>query len=747
MHRYTLKWRSVHPFIRGGLNSLILFLSQSQLLMAAGFPVPPAEKLMLQEYLDQYGHVILEPLGDYRNGGEQKLMLSSDQRIEGGFGTVVPTIEIPAGVSNVTVEGVVGADGSAATVVFTGEGATNTDSTNYDVTILGGSNGTTLNKTLRIQVNPGAQVERLRATYIGGVSADLTVSGYIRNSVFQAIAGRGNYVHVALAGNTVTPSYGNAILGFASTGPVSAANVSRFGDLFLIGADVESWSCARNGPYQKRAFVFDNMDAVRMVGPSGSANMSCANSGAMTGISNTSKVVTWFDRSLGGPMDADDAYYDNVAIHAETHKPNVVTQSFTNDPSDAVRVKILPAFEPQQPIGIPANTVGKKALIGAYLGAVKQSHPILPQFVTDDPLGDSWDADLANQPDSWNLIQDQLNTSHIVKLAPGKYYLSQPLQIGAANVTEGIIGTGKDEVFLISMGDHPVIQGRGNFSSGTGVRIVLEGLSVYGGTYGLDFSETTFGKGGQMSWSSFRKVIFSRQSVAGVNFHNVYGMDNNIWYDVSFVSMPIAYKGFGDTLGVGGVGSTYADKQYFIGNRYTNISDTVWNWDSRRGSGHNIWINAYYHTVGKVSRTRNAYNLLWINSVFHDVTGLAGAAIDVEDTGGTSNSNFFTQVGCVWEGTGPDVVTDTQAGLVGTLFIDTKFAQLNGSIVANTGNQTLFAWNSEIAGGASVGSVRYGAFINSKMGSFNRRLTYVYDWSSTHIANNAAQPYHQVLAR
>jgi hypothetical protein len=130
--------------------------------------------------------------------------------------------------------------------------------------------------------------------------------------------------------------------------------------------------------------------------------------------------------------------------------------------------------------------------------------------------------------------------------------------------------------------------------------------------------------------------------------------------------------------------------------------------------------------------------------VFKDVRG--SVAIDSLDAGGTTMSRDFTQVDCLWTGVGPAVVTDTKAGYNGTLFIDTEFNQSGGSIVADFGIQTLHAWNSEITGTASVGNVFYGSFVNSIMGQFDKRLTYVFDVPQ-HLIDEPAMPHQQVLSR
>ena len=167
---------------------------------------------------------------------------------------------------------------------------------------------------------------------------------------------------------------------------------------------------------------------------------------------------------------------------------------------------------------------------------------------------------------------------------------------------------------------------------------------------------------------------------------------------------------------------TYADKQHFLNCQYQRIADTVWYWTSDRPSGGAVFADNVYLAVGRVPKTRAANHLLWRNSVFENVTG--DVALDVTDSGATA-TYYFTMVGSVWRGHGPRVVTDTQSWQVGTLFVDTEFAQAGGSLVAPDGEQTLFGWRSRITGNARVGNVYNGVFIDSALGTFDKPLQLV----------------------
>lgn len=750
---------------RGSSWLLALLFSAATLaipsVVLAAFNVPPSEKLNLQTLLDQHGHLILEPNGNYQSSALPTLTMSSGQKIEGGYGTFVPKIIIPGGVSDVTIDSVLSGVWPDNRIEFTGvlpPGSPTSDPTNYNVTIVGGTQAP--GQTPYLKVLSGGQIEGLQATFIGGIDA-LLDEGYIRNSILRGVVSRSRLdINIKLRGNSQTPSYGNSIVRFMSITSPGAATISKFGDLHLIGANAENWYCntPTYRPRQSRAFIFSDMDALRMVGLSGGTpSTGCIDiPGAELEVSNIPNVVTWFDRPNGGDADAYDEYFDNVSTYIATQPvvPSWVDRLFTNSPENFLELESLAFHVRPYPSGTFLNGTDvalgvtqdqADRLLNAYLGTPRATQPRKPEKRSVDPLGCEWNRGLSSKPDSSASLQARIDQEHIVVLEPGTYYLDAPLKIGDRNNVEGIIGYNKDSVFLISKGNFPVIQGRGDISvfPAVGVSIVLEDLSIYGGTYGLDMSAEpgNLGPSGQIRWSSFKDMRFARQSIAGVRFDHVYGADTNRWYRVDFSTMPIAVKGVGEGVGPG---QGYADKQYFIDNQYHNISEVVWNWQSNRPSGGETWIDSYFYNVGALSKTVSGTELMWVNNVFDNVTG--PVAIDILDSGSTS-TNYFTQVDCLWKGTGPTVVTDTFSAYIGALFIDTEFAQNGGSLVATTGAQSLLTWNSKITGSATVGNVTYGAFVNSDLGTFNKKLTYIHNGVATDVVNTPAEPYRQVMPR
>jgi hypothetical protein len=329
----------------------------------------------------------------------------------------------------------------------------------------------------------------------------------------------------------------------------------------------------------------------------------------------------------------------------------------------------------------------------------------------------------AVQPDSASSIQAEIDRVGVARLQSGIYFLDRSLRIGNPRRFEGIIGTGEARVYLVPKGDFPAVAGRGDIDSARAAgldveHLVLEGFTVFGGTHGLLLSKDpgNVGAFGTVAFSTFAHLRFVRQSIAAVECRNINGFDSNFWFQVSFEGVPAALLGSGQGTGAG---MGYADKQHFLECQFSDISGTAWDWSTDRASGGEIWTDCYFTRVGSLTRTRAANNLFWLNCVMEDVDGPVG--IHVTDHG-TTATYYFVQVGCLWKGRGPKVVTDTQSGEVGTLFINTEFAQSSGSLVSNASHQVINSWNSIISGSVQLGNIWQGIFIASHLGRIDRPI-------------------------
>jgi hypothetical protein len=268
------------------------------------------------------------------------------------------------------------------------------------------------------------------------------------------------------------------------------------------------------------------------------------------------------------------------------------------------------------------------------------------------------------------------------------------------------------------------------------VRLLLAGFTLSGGSHGLLVSGApgNLGPAGLLAWSSFRDLRFVEQQVAGVQAEGIFGIDANFWYRVDFIRAPVAIRGFGTGSAAG---MTYADKQHFLDCQFSHLDDAAWFWTADRPCGGHVWTDCLFRSIDTVSKTRSANNLLWSNCLFEDVTG--GTAIQTLDDQRTS-TYYFYQFGCVWRGRGPQAVTSSLAGDMGTLFVDTEFAQIAGSIVPTSGRQAFSAWGSRITGRAVEGAVQNGVFVNASLVR-DGRLLETLETSGRHVwLNEPATP-------
>ncbi len=676
--------------------------------------VPVEQKDHLQALLDEHRSIRLDAAADYRRGPRDVLVVASGQTIVGGWNTRVPRIVIPGGVWGVRIASVRSDGWIAPDVEFTG------GAENHDVEIVGGTGGP--GTQIRVRIRDGARIERLSLAEYGGLNVEQATSGYVRDSTFTRLLGYWPGPHVAWRGNTREPSGGNGFLGIASVTPGAPSVWRDAGDLWLVNWDCESWGGNAN-PIPP-CFSIEGATRAVSVGLSG-GTAEPRRTGALASFRNVPLLVSWFDAARGGALDGADVLLDGVTTLLRVQPEDYVRIRDRRAPASAVRWQLFGAAPARggarsAESGLAAASAEQRT---AFTAALRSAPTLRAQHKpaarnTTDPLGPDWRTDLGKRPDAAAGIQHAIDSDGIARLTPGTYYLDRPLRLGSHRRVEGLVGTGRDQVILVSKGEFPVITGRGDFGrdprapADALVTLALDGITLYGGTYGIDWSGEpgNLGPAGVIAWSGFNDVVLRRQSVAAVHAAGIGGLDSNLWQHVDILDTPIAFRGDGHGVGAG---MTYADKQHFLDCQYQRITDTVWYWTSDRPSGGEVFTDNVYTDVGRVLRTRAANHLLWTNSVFENVTG--DVALDTLDSGSTA-TYYFTMVDSEWRGRGPRVVTDTQSFEVGTLFVGTTFAQSGGSLVALAGDQSLFAWRSRSNGGAMAGAVRSGLFIDSSLG-------------------------------
>ncbi len=729
MRRRTDAWRLLHAFACVALGACLL--AGRTFAQTADVPlvhVPVASKASLQSLLDRHRAIRLDAAADYRNGPRDVLTVASGQTIVGGWNTRVPRIVIPGGVSHVRIVSVRSDGWAAPDIELTG------GEENDDIEIVGGTGGP--GTQIRVAVRGGARVNRLSLSEYGGLSVEQASSGYVRDSTFTRLLGYWPGPHVAWRGNTREPSRGNAFLGIASITPGAPSVWRDAGDLWFVNWDCESWST--RGKEIPRCFSIEGATRVVSVGLAG-GTATPQRSGALASFRDVPLLVNWFPSARGGELDGADLLLDHVGTLVTVQPEDALR---VRDTAGNARWRVLDAEPGHGGARVAASSAARaspaqRTALAATFAAITTplARPKPRARVIADPLGADWTAGIEAQPDAAALIQAQIEAAGVAHLAPGVYYLDRPLRLGSPRRVEGLIGEDRDRVILVAKGAFPVIAGRGDFGRDDStpknalVTLALDGLTLYGGTYALDWTgdRGNLGPGGVIAWSAFQDLALLKQSVAAVHASGIGGLDSNLWRRVDVADTPIAFRGDGEGAGAG---MTYADKQHFLDCQYQRIADTVWYWTSDRPSGGAVFADNVYLDVGRVTRTRAANHLLWSNSVFENVSG--DVAIDVTDRGFTA-TYYFTMIDSVWRGSGPRVVTATQSWQVGTLFVDTEFAQAGGSLVASDGEQTLFGWRSRITGSARVGAVHSGVFVDSTLGGFDKPLQLVERGATTTV--------------
>jgi hypothetical protein len=701
------------------------------------YRVAVAEKLKLQDLLDEHRSLKLDSNSDYRTGGIAKLKMSSGQRIEGGWNTRVPQIEIPGGASNVFLSGIRGDAPAHVDVVFSG------GAENNDVQIIGGSGGSTTN--IRVLISAGARVNRLRLSEFGGLEVQQAESGYVRDSNFTRLLGYWEGPHVLWHGNLSEPSHGNVFLGLSSITPQRGSLWSKTGDLQLVGWDCESWNSNGRGPLE--CFVIDEVPRVVSIGLSGGTAYP-AQGGALAKFHDVQEFIGWFSHGHGGERATGDILFDAVGTAVLTQSARETREVFQHDPQDAQRVRILHPMQTPDVDSVNGTPLDQRVaeandswLPATYGGAtVRAALPKPTRRSIEDGLGASWRNRLAERPDSASMLQARIDREGIVRVDAGVYYLERPLRIGSHKRVEGLIGSHRDAVYLVAKGNFPVIEGRGGrryaVDGESPLTIVLSDMTLYGGSYGASFTGGAegAGDGAQIAWSTFSNLKFMKQTRAGVLASGILGFDSNFWYRVDFYDMPVAIRGEGNGIAAG---MNYADKQYFLDCQFQQIRDAVWYWTADRQSGGQIWQDDYFHDVGGISRTRAAANMLWANTVMEDITGPVG--IDVVDAGKTATYYFYL-FDCLVMGMGPHTFADTLSYGNAVLYIDSEFRQRGGQMVGSQIPQSFFAVNSRLSGSAKLGPVTEGVMVDSSFGDRDRKLQVVRSGKVKIIDNSPVNP-------
>ncbi len=493
-----------------------------QAIPADAFLVPLAERANLQALLDAHANVRLDG-GNYSKGGPAQLTIASDHGIYGNGQSGLPLVVVPAGTTGAVLSGTNGP------VRFDAGG----DQVTHDNCFQHLSSSVT---------GEGVSLERNEFLdfHESSLSFDTQAAGFVRNNRFVRLMlhGGGDAV-IRLVGDAGHKSYGNVVFWLNALGaPLDTIVGEHQRDFTVVGADGESYGTA--APGAKAMFYTRDVDSLRIHTASGRVITPAFDLGATD--------ISLFNAYTGttGP-DSNFVLQPGVARAGLFASPQV---QGANPPT--LRVEGPGNLQPFSLTldGSPwtaAPTGEKAALLRGLLAPARAgrpwARPTLPPIA--DPAGSSWSEGLADKPDDAPLLQQLLDTQHVVELEARAYYLGSALALGTR---DGLIGKGAERTVLIAKTPTidllttklPPLMAGANAQS---FMPTLVDLTLQGGQNGLHMNQP----GTQMTIAYIDHVTFRNMSNAGIFADHVYGVDNDMFAYAQFYQCGAGYKARTDT--------------------------------------------------------------------------------------------------------------------------------------------------------------------------------------------------------
>ncbi|TDD93612.1 fibronectin type III domain-containing protein [Flavobacterium cellulosilyticum] len=561
--------------------------------------LPIAQKANLQKALDTYGSVRLEK-GDYSG---VKVVMHSNQSLYGHASTSgIAGITIAAGSNNVHIESIRPLGGIGLNLYFE-QGLPITNC---------------MLKTLRYTtlITVGAKLENTTIIDLQGqIQFDCSSSGYIRNTkVIKQTFGSSDIL--VMKGNRTTPSYGNVLIHSNYLGSVrQTTDIDNLESITMVGTDAETY-----GGLTRELIHINNVDKVKLFILNG--GISDANSSDPYYTIDANEVYgvsangTSFDNALYPSTIALRTNLLNfVSSNNPTRLTGIATGFYNKSYLQQINRDYLPHFNydgTEQTATItnsPTITKLTNGILGTqYTPWVRPAYNSIP-----DPLGANWKTERVGKIDSTSYIQNLINTGDIAELPEGVFYISSTLNI-PIGVGKGIIGSGTGKTVICGLtDDFPLI----SVTSGSFGSIDLSYLTLQGGSVGLYVSNHTM----MMSFQSLKFVSFREQALAGVEYYNIVGLDNNFFDNIAFTNCangiyahPFAIPATNQIDG-----STYMDKNVFYKCQFNNCS-TGLNLSSSRGSNLNAWVDCKFN--GGLQATNMGGELtIFANCDFTNFTG------------------------------------------------------------------------------------------------------------------------------
>lgn len=662
--------------------------------------LPYAQRAQLQTALNIYKSVRLEA-GNYREGGVANVTLTTDMKLYGHQSyNEMPAINIAAGSNNVLV--------TSVKVWYGLNFLSGAAITNCTVSHVSGGYISATN----------ALVENCNFIDIIGskLSINNSSSGYFRNNKFIKHWITSDYPQLSLKGNSTTPSSGNtwAWLNLL-TSHGDATDINNFGNLNIVGLDAEAWNYKNLGS-GKALLYMRNMGDVKLA--------------SMAGLGYAATPTPIFDIQANNLMLLNKEISTNGGASTTTAKTLTIDSNSSPYAVTGGNYDVRGHFNNTD---ISYNGINQASLItgttasditASILGAQKQkwTRPIFSEI--GDPTGANWITNRKGQPSSRAYIQGLIDTKKIANLPEGIFYIDAPLLV---NIDEGIVGAGTGKTVIVGLtDDFNLINVRG---SGIG-SFTINYITLQGGSKGLHITSDGLGTWFQPNGINLKYVVFRNQATFGIEVAQMYGMDNNMFEQIHFFNIPIAFKQTPDPAYGGGETNhmTYIDKTVFYNCQVINCG-TGFSLRTARADNLNAWINCNFDGNG-VAINLSAHNApVLINCDFKNNSGTR--IIEATPTLGLYSCNFSNN-------SSSNIIKGETVIVEGCNFLD--------NIPLFETNVTGYLVNSTVTG--SIGSMPNGMIVNSKMQSdagLNYLLVKRASGSNTILLNATPTPYPQFL--
>lgn len=522
--------------------------------------LPIAQKANLQKALDTYGAVRLEK-GDY-SGFD--IVMHSNQRLYGHPSlTKVSNITIAAGSSNVYLVDLFPAG--------------------YSINFQAG--GVISNCTLKsikwcsiVAVN--AMLEN--NTFIDMVTQinfNCTNSGYFRNNKIIRHQSSSISNMLVMKGNAITPSYGNVNLWSNYLTPHGdTTDIDGLQSATFVGVDAEGWNLFSEG--KKAMFTAKNMGNLKITEFQGGSYNPTPNIAYDIDATN----LTFYNRWLQTASDIISARTNVFLVQgAGAYSRGIGTATgfdlmAHNNNADIIYNENVKTSAISNPTDITKIT--NSILETQHTPWNRPNWETLP-----DPLGANWKAERVGKPDSRDYIQNLIDTNNIVDLPEGIFYIGSTLNI-PLDSNHGIVGSGTGKTAIVGLTDNfPLI----TLGYGSTQNFKLDYLTLQGGSVGVYSGINAV----QIANQNINYVVFRNQNY-GIQLHQIFGMDNCFFNNVSFVNCNIGI--FKDPLRpwANDVNtSSYIDKTVFYKNQFLNCNEAV-SMRATRADNLNAWVGCKF---------------------------------------------------------------------------------------------------------------------------------------------------------